>query len=362
MDLKEINDWADFWRDHVGMNVIPADSINKTTSVSWKNDSRGNWQVDPIPKYIHDEWKESGAFKNGMAVICGLVHHNEKWKGKYLCAIDADNLKGIQCMSKRPITEIAQETLVEQHPDNPNKAHYYFYTTRPMPKKSSDAVNLELFEKMKSNEAPALEMKGQGTHGIMYCTPSPHKGGTNYTILGTTTPRLFDDIGKVINTICDDYSLGRDNTNRVSMKLLLKDETIVLEGSNRHEALMRYAERILRKYPYIMEEQIFRDCVLAKNKRMCQPPLSEQQVDEQIKCAVRFIEEQVERDEALRKIEGNKFGTPQFWEDVKQFTMAYHPTGMFIRCIDCDRLIEPNPMERIHYGHTTELVKKAIKA
>ena len=158
MDIPAINRWADFWRYTVGVNVIPAVGVTKKPLVSWKEDKRGNWQIEPIPKELHDEWKQKGMFRTGMAVICGKVFHNEDKKDLYLCAIDCDNKKGIDVMHSKGIEYLSQQTLTEQH-DNPNKAHFYFYTHTPMPKKSSDAVNFEIVQKMEKDEVPAIEMK-----------------------------------------------------------------------------------------------------------------------------------------------------------------------------------------------------------
>ena len=47
MDIPAINRWADFWRYTVGVNVIPAVGISKKPLVSWKEDKRGNWQIEP---------------------------------------------------------------------------------------------------------------------------------------------------------------------------------------------------------------------------------------------------------------------------------------------------------------------------
>ena len=349
----EINEWADFWRNEVGVNVIPANSITKKTFIKWKDDPRGNWQIQPIPQDIHDNWKNTDAFKDGLAVICGKVWHNESKKELYLCAIDADNQKGIDVLSEQGIGHIAKNTLVEQHPNTLDKAHFYFYTHKPMPKKSSDVVNLELLEKINKNEIPALEMKGDGTHGIMYCTPSPHKDGSNYLILGTVTPMILDDIGDVINKICDDFSLGRGNDNKVPIQMLTKDDTRVLEGSNRHEAIMRYAESIIRKLHnghVFLEESIFNDIIYAKNKRMCSPPLDESEVDLQIECAKKFISNQIE-DEMLTYAENKKkFGTGEFWREVKEYNETKHPIGNFIYCFDCKKDIDDSSFSP-HEGH-----------
>lgn len=349
----EVNQWADFWRYEIGVNVIPADSIRKKTFIKWKDDPRGNWQIEPIPQNIHDEWKRTNAFKDGMAVICGKVFHNESKKHLYLCAIDADNRKGIEEMTSQGITEWAKKTLIEQHA-NPDKAHFYFYTTRPMPKKSSDAVNLELMEKMNSNEIPALEMKGDGTHGIMYCTPSPHKDGSNYDIIGIWEPMVLDSIGDVVNKICDNYSLGRGNNNKVPMKILMDDETRVIEGSNRHEAIMRYAESMLRKYPN-MEKRIFYDVIEAKNKRMCVPPLDSDTLQVQIECAIKYISEQIEQERKLKDIARQVYGTDEFWSDVSEYKRAFNPKKNFINCLECKKIIEANPLDQNHYGHTVKI-------
>jgi hypothetical protein len=63
-----INDWADFWRYDIGVNVIPADTRRKVTYESW-----AAWQDKPIPDELYSEWKFSGAFDKGIAVILGKV-------------------------------------------------------------------------------------------------------------------------------------------------------------------------------------------------------------------------------------------------------------------------------------------------
>jgi len=174
----DYNAWADYWRNSIGVNVIPALGKLKKPKVSWLKDPRGNWQIEPIPQKIHDAWKKEKAFDDGMAIVCGKVLHRKDRKHLYLCAVDLDNGKAINEMTE-DLNELAKKTIVEQH-DNPHTAHIYVYTTKPIPKKSSDSINAKLQEKIDANEIPAIEVKGEGTHGIMYCTPSPHKDGSHY--------------------------------------------------------------------------------------------------------------------------------------------------------------------------------------
>jgi len=354
MKMGEINEWADFWRKTVGVNVIPANSLSKTTYIKWKEDPRGNWQVQPIPEWIHEEWKKTCAFKDGMAVICGKIHHNAEWAGHYLCAIDLDNKKAIEVLAKNNLAGLAKETLVEAHA-NPNKAHIYFYTTKPMPKKSSDAINLELLQKIQANEIPAIEMKGDGTHGIMYCAPSPHKDGSNYMLLNKRQPQLYDRIGEVVNKICDEFGLGKGRDNLVPMTVLMADDTRVVEGSNRHEAIMRYAESLLRKYPS-MENQIFNDIIAAKNQRMCVPPLDDKTLIIQIQCAKDYIAKQIVEEQKMREEAKHRFNTEEFWRAANEYRLMRAPTGYFVKCAECNKLIDAKPYNNAHDGHKVMFV------
>ena len=126
------NIWADFWRYNIGVNVIPVDTKNKKPVVPWFG-----WQSKAIPESLHRQWKTEGLFSNGIAVILGKVWHRQDLTNYYLVGADADSKKAIDEIytynGKRTILEeFAEKTLVEQHRDNPNKAHFYFYATKPI--------------------------------------------------------------------------------------------------------------------------------------------------------------------------------------------------------------------------------------
>src|SRR5215210_3827643 len=129
--LDDYNAWADFWRYDIGTNVIAADTREKKPLVSWSE-----WQSKPIPEEVHNEWKATEAFNKGMAVILGKVWHNKDKFGLYLNGIDADNLKAIEELCTRnggsiSLNELAQWTLVEQHPDDTDRVHIYVYSHKP---------------------------------------------------------------------------------------------------------------------------------------------------------------------------------------------------------------------------------------
>jgi P4 family phage/plasmid primase-like protien len=181
-----MNDWADFWYYKIGINVIPADTVNKKTSIKW-----GAFQETPIDEIQHKAWKAAGDFEKGLGIISGKIFRGD-FAGYYFVFIDLDNKKGIDEFCTRngvtmPLGKLAEKWLVETHV-NPNKAHVYVISPIPFPKKSSDAADAVIGEKIAKGEAPAIEVKGEGKHGIAYASGSPHKDGTRYSIIGTMTP------------------------------------------------------------------------------------------------------------------------------------------------------------------------------
>jgi len=89
-NIKSFNEWADFWYNEIGINVIPANTKEKKTFENWTI-----WQAHPIPVEMHESYKKAGSYKNGIAIITGKI-----WCGpnqeKYLVSIDLDNKRAIE--------------------------------------------------------------------------------------------------------------------------------------------------------------------------------------------------------------------------------------------------------------------------
>jgi hypothetical protein len=299
--LKTINDWADFWRNDIGVNVIPANTRKKETYESWKE-----WQDKPIPEDLHKEWKSSGAFDNGLAIILGKVHHNRRKEGLYLVGIDCDNAKAIEEICSRDnksvtLSQLAQWTLIEQHADDPTKAHILLYSHNPFPKKSSDS-NGNLSSKLSADEVPAIEVKGLGSHGILFVTPSIHKNGQPYQIIGIYGPVIADDFVTHIDSICKKYSIpyldgnGNGNGNaQVPIQDLFKSGFTIVEGHNRHEALMRAMESLLARNSSILSYDQITSLAREWNNQHCNPPLDDKEFEKQWKCATDFIDKKSQK-------------------------------------------------------------------
>jgi hypothetical protein len=286
-----LNDWSDFWFYEIGANIIPANTKEKSTFISWSE-----FQNKSIPDEVHDARKRSGYYSNGIAVITGRLWRGP-FKDKYLIAIDLDNPKAIEEFCRGGLEDLEQKTLVEQT-SNQDKMHLYFIVEREIPNKASDKVDISKSEKIQANEIPALEVKSN-SKGIMFCSYSPHKNGSNYQIKGTLKPEVFNAQGleNRISSICDKYGIpyGFSNNNsngnsgyQIPIEDLWKPETKILEGHNRHLELLRIMESLLQNNKKMPLDTI-KQMAQIWNQNHCIPPLDGTEFEGQWKDATKFI-------------------------------------------------------------------------
>src|SRR5918995_7004622 len=115
--IQNLNESADFWRYDIGVNVIPANTVDKKPMVSWIE-----WQDKPIPEELHNRWKEERAFSDGIAIVPGKVWHSKEADKRtlYLIFIDADKRIAIEELYTRDgetisLRDVSQKFLIEQH-------------------------------------------------------------------------------------------------------------------------------------------------------------------------------------------------------------------------------------------------------
>ncbi|HEY7082582.1 MAG TPA: bifunctional DNA primase/polymerase, partial [Nitrososphaeraceae archaeon] len=315
----DFNEAADHWRYDIGVNIIPANTKKKRPIVKWEE-----WQDRPIPEELHNRWKSSELFANGMAIIPGKVWHNKELSNAnyYLAGIDADNRKALEeFLTKngktKTLLELAALTLVEVHKeeikdensnvisiDYADRAHIIFYTPRPIRSKGSDKNRLG--EEIESNEIPALEIKGLGEYGILYCSPSIHAGGFPYEILGTDKPLVLtesqtDELEQHLDNICNKYGIKYLSTTVSEaggiagkaiepIEELFKPGHKILVGHNRHEDLLRVMESLITKNKDILSLDEIKEIARRHNtNKFYEEALPDFEFERQWNDAVRFI-------------------------------------------------------------------------
>src|SRR6478672_10873267 len=284
------NDYADFWRYTIGVNVIPADTKNKIPRIKWSE-----FQSMPIPKEMHQQWKKEELFSSGIAIIPGKVWHRADRKDLYFVVIDVDNPKGLHELCTRngqtsTLEKFSQKIIVEQHSDNLERAHLYFYSQVPFIGKSPD-------------EVLGIEVKSLGEHGIAFCTPSIHKDGHRYEIIGTREPLVLTDsqaweFMHHINQACEQHGLqylekdgsGLLNDNMKNMLQSFKiDETIIIPKGKRHLTLISIANSLLIRHLDNFTEDEIKNFFLQINLKLCHPePLVDSEINSIWKSAISF--------------------------------------------------------------------------
>lgn len=311
--IKEFNNQIDFWYYEIGVNVIPANTKTKEICENWLQ-----WQDKSISEELYELRKKNGEYDKGIAIVLGKIWRG-KYQGQYLNGIDCDNKKAIEeiCSYKDnnatiSLQQLANWTIVEQHQDDPNRIHIYVRSTKPFKKKSSNKANPELLKKIDVNDIPAFEVKGLGQHGIFFCTPSIHKNGYPYQIIGVKEPILCNEFENHLNNICKKYGIQYLDDNRnydqtTSDKILIKDlfqpDFVILEGNNRHEGLLRAMESLLKRNQGILDLEQIKQLAQIWNQKHCEPPLDNKEFERQWECATKFISKKI--NEQTQKVEYN---------------------------------------------------------
>lgn len=281
---------TDFWYNEIGVNVIHADTLTKYTDERWSK-----WQDKPIPIEVYEGWKKSGAFSTGCAIIVGKIWRG-KYSGNYLACVDIDNEVGIkEFLSKfgkeYTLEKLSQKTIVEQHLDAKDKAHIYFIVEKPLSKKSGiGGPNYS-----EKQDIPTIEVKSQGKHGIMFCSPSIHKNGAPYQIIGTLTPTVLNEeqsegLENSMDEIYKDFGIALPSDNKIPIQELFKSDFEIHEGNNRHLAIMRVMESLIQRLRGIYSIEEIIEIAQRWNQKHCKPPLNDLEFKRQWHSATPFIQ------------------------------------------------------------------------
>ena len=290
------NEYADYWRNDIGVNVIPAVTATKKPLVEWKK-----WQTEPIPLELHEQWKKNNLFQNGMAVICGQVFHNDAKKDWWLNGLDADNLLGLQELCVDSIDRVAKDTLVEQH-SNKEKCHIYFYTKFPIQSQAPLA----------GNNIPQIEIKSGGKF-LLYCAGGTHKDGSPIEILNCIEPALVEkeQLENKIDKIFKKYGLTyleKKLDLSISKPIHQIDSGKKLEkGSNRGQHILSYLDSKLLKNPELDKKDLIYFARKYESEH-CSEKYDDTKIESLVDQAIKFCvdklkERQVQEESKLKQKE-----------------------------------------------------------
>jgi hypothetical protein len=345
------NMWADFWFYDVGMSCIPSDTKKKKTWIKWSQYQVYPVSEEQFQEWKQqDAFKDGMAIIPGKVwrgpqkgnYLIFLDLDNAKAIQEF-CTREGRTV---------PLAEIAKKFIVEQHLDDPTKCHIFFYSEIPFEKKSSDITDaktppdsIPAFEvKGKATHGiayvtPSIHKNGHqheiiGTttpillnaleaHGMMdhldaICRKHklkylahPGASGISYDSQNRSTYRDVEfeagDNGD------DDHHSNNDvlsdktelNSAELSTDLLqeqpeitsytgsasdlFKDGVVIYTGHNRHLALLRAMDKLLKDFHDDHTEEEIKEMAWKWNLKHCQDPLPEKDFEGQWKQAKDFI-------------------------------------------------------------------------
>lgn len=135
---------------------------------------------------------------------------------------------------------------------------------------------------------------------LSFCCIQPRVSGRRL-IIGTYSPIILGDVETVewqehVNIICKKYGLivGNSNgksqsQNQIPIHTLFEEDFTVYEGHNRHEAISRVMESLIKRTHGILSLKQIVDICKDWNNIHCSPPLDEREFQKQWKSAEEFI-------------------------------------------------------------------------
>lgn len=300
----------------------------------------------------HRKWIKNGSFDKGIAIIMGKIRRG-KYKDKYLACIDLDNKKGIDEFlyhfgKVNTLENLAEKTIVEQHLDDKFKAHVYFIVEKSLSKRSgiSGLGNKQ--------NIPSIEVKSESSHGIMFCTPSIHKNGHPYQIIGTLQPTVLNSEQSIalensINQIYTKYANVRTRSQEFLPSIIEmdKEDYKVWKGNNRHLNVLRKCDSWFKKSNETLTfEELFNRAIIW-NKKHCDPPLGEKDVSSIVKQSIDWI---IEKNLNLKTLNSDKIKNDNAEHDGREIYDIFHKNELLDKIPD-KKIIE----------YVTKVAQKTVK-
>jgi hypothetical protein len=279
-EIKTPNDGADYWRNYIGVEALPANSREKKPYVpillpSWKK-----YQNVPSTDKEFQFWIDRDAYRDGVCILTGKVRHRPDRANLYYVVIDADKSYAIKELLTRngytppTLQEVSKQWIVEQHKDNKDKAHFGFYSPIRFPEKASDQIT-GIQVRCEDNDGK--------TNRVVIVSPSIHKDNYPYEIIGTKDPIVLTELQareliQHINQICVRNGIEyliKIGTGKLNEKLkrmikkLIIDNSIEIRDGDRNNTLIAVADSILIRHSSKHSEEYLRKFFDDVNEQYC---------------------------------------------------------------------------------------------
>ena len=308
----DINDWADVYRYEWGINCVPSNGCQRFKGdeipIKHRPPPYRKYYDEAISEEQHDSWKKNNSFDDGIMKLTGSIWHRTDLKNLKYCSIDCDNMLAIQEIIKDNPIMSAERHCIEMHVDNSTKCHWDFYidSKDSLQKKSSDQAKYG--DEFAKNTKPAFEVKTG--EGLIFGTPSMHKGGSRYEYLNTYIPQKVngDKVQKKINKIMTAYSLASKNKN-TGISDMVEPESIILEGHNRQIGILKFIDSLRRRtHDLPLSDSFYINSAFWFAKNHTEEGYSDGVIMEKAKSAVTFINNSIEmeNDEKYRKLQSGE--------------------------------------------------------
>ena len=294
----------DFVYYELGVNIIPADTINKKPLIEWEY-----YQTNELTESEYLENKKNGLYNKGIAIICGKI-----WRGRFkdywINGIDLDNELAIKefCTRDGIVSDkFLSENLVESHEDDPHSIHVLVVTDEPMLSKAPDKNNFD------RSMQPAIEVKSGGDK-LLFSYPSMHGSDDKKVIKQWMFNELKEpnyvnkaEMENHIDNICVKHHIDYLKKKNKNFKELIKEKNKIPEGA-RHDTLLTECNALwwdniaAYRAKKVTDDEIFQKFL--KIAERCDPPHDATDLERIFLDSAEHVSDEIELDPArLKKAE-----------------------------------------------------------
>ena len=267
---KDMNYWANEWRDIGGPNVLPMNG--KIPNIR----EYKNLLDKPIDPILHNHWRKLGLFDKGIGIVNGRCHHN-KYKtkmGLWIHTIDVDTETGkkliLDLFGVGSLEELSKKgVVVEQHKGNPVKFHVIIFT-------KGELLNL-------ASNPSGVEIKGNCK--LTTVTPTMYENGSYREFVGDSLNSLGSPVPisqtKFMYALNEKLLplgiiyLNRKASANINYNPVSRNKQKIPNGQ-RHDTLIRYANSLIARLHKTTNRETIQKYFETYNQEECQEPLGSQ--------------------------------------------------------------------------------------